>query len=194
MSDNKENRSRVQQYIEDQYGELDFSTSMAFLSTKDPVEIIREGVKERYYIPETLIEWDTSSGNPDLVFGAGGIGRAAAIADEVYLVFVLSDKQNNILQRVSTKLPDMNKNSREKAKVDREYHGALFSINGSIPNFPLTESGILSMGVEFYLNDPKVLQLVQEEAAKLDEEIDNPSAVFSGEMCRIIVQVNSAEV
>lgn len=190
MSEEKDHLLEIQEYIEKHYGELSFSISNAFLSVKEPVEIEIEGKKQRYFIPETVIDLNGLSDKTDLIFGVGGIGRAPAVSDRVYLAFTLSDDQGERIHHATTKLPEMNKASRDKAKKDVHFEGSIFSITGSIPDFPITQNGFLSMEIEFHLTDPNLIDLMNKET---DGEIDNPAAVFSTELCRVAVRIDSVE-
>lgn len=196
MSEEQNYLPDIQQFIEQHYGELSFATSNAFLTTKDPVEIDIEGKKKRYFIPETVIDLKGPTDSENLIFNVGGIGRASAVADKIYLTFTLADENNNTIHHATTKMPDMNRLSRSKAQEDPNFHSNVFSMSGSIPNFPFSKPGILSMDIEFHLTNPGLIELLDKESGVEGGnggDPANPAAVFTTELCRVIVRMGSAE-
>lgn len=186
----------IQQFIDEHYGELSFAPSHALMTTKDPIEISIEKENRRYFLPESVIDFKEPSKQVNLIFGVGGIGRAPAVADEIYLTFSLLGENYETVHQATTRLPAMNKDAREQALLDHEYHHAVFTISGTVPNFPLTQSGLLAMDIEFHLKHPGLMELLEKQIGVEGDnsrDPEKPAATFNSELSRVVVRMGSLE-
>lgn len=184
MSDTSNNANLVQKYVNEKYGELNFYPSLAMLSTQSASEIEVLGIEKKYFAPESIFELDRPKEKMNVIFGAGGYGRALAVADSVSLVFSISDDDGEVVVEAKTKLPDMSEEAKNRAKKDIDFQGAMFSITGTIPNLPFKQNGFLTMMIEFHFSDPELLQLIE------GDEEEESVATFAHEMCRVRVHIN----
>lgn len=187
MSDSPKNMSAVQKYVSTNYGELSFFPSLAMLSTQSASEIEVAGKERKYFAPEAIFELDGPKKKMGFIFGAGGYGRALAVADSVLLVFTISDDDGEVVVEAKTKLPDMSAQAKVRAKEDINFQGTMFSITGTIPDLPFEQNGFLSMTIEFHFTDPELLDLLEGDGE--EESV----AIFAHEMCRVRVHVNRPE-